>query len=72
MDQAEGEDRVHQDAALPEVVPHVLQPVGIQTAHCLAILGDPEWDGDRVVLPAFLMALRFVEKGEDFHFCGDS
>lgn len=71
VDQAEGEDRVHQDAALPEVVAHVLQPVGVQTAHRLAIPGDPEGNGDGIVLPALLMALRFVEKGENLHFCWD-
>lgn len=72
MDQAKPGDRVHQDAALPEVVAHVLQPVGVQTADRPAVLGDPERNADGVVLPALLMALRFVEKGEDLHFCGDS
>lgn len=72
VDQAKPGDRVHQDAALPEVVAHVLQPVGVQTADRRAVLGDPERNGDRVILPALLRALRFVEKGEDLHFCGDS
>ena len=72
VDQAKRGDGIHQDAALPEVVAHVLQPVGVQTADRWAVLGDPERNGDRVILPALLRALRFVEKGEDLHFCGDS
>lgn len=69
VDQAQVEDRIHQLAALPEVVAHVLQPIGVQPAHCLAILGHPEGDGHRIVLSALLMALRFVEEGQDLHFC---
>lgn len=72
VDQAKRGDGIHQDAALPEVVAHVLQPVGVQTADRWAVLGDPERNGDRVILPALLMALRFVEKGKDLHFCGDA
>lgn len=49
----------------------MLQPVGIQAAHRLAVRGDPKRDGDGIVLPALLMALRFVEQGEDLHFCWD-
>lgn len=65
------EDGVHQHTAFPEMVTHVLQPAGVQTAHCLAVLGDLEGDGDGIVLPTLLLALRSVEKGEDLHFCGD-
>lgn len=65
------EDGVHQYTAFPEMVTHVLQPAGVQTAHCLAVLGDLEGDGDGVVLPTFLLALRSVEKGEDLHLCWD-
>lgn len=71
IDHAKVEDGIHQHASFPEVVTHVLQPVGIQTAHRLAVLRDPERNADRIVLPALLMALRFVEKGEDLHFCWD-
>lgn len=63
------EDGVDQHASFPEVVAHVLQPAGIQAAHRLAVGGDPQRDGDRVVLPALLAAPRLVEKGEDLHFC---
>lgn len=66
------EDGVHQHTAFPEMVTHVLQPAGVQTAHCLAVLGDLEGDGDWVVLPTFLLAPRSVEKGEDLHLCWDS
>lgn len=66
------EDGVHQHTAFPEVVTHVLQPAGVQTAHCLAVLGDLEGDGDGVVLQTFLLAPWSVEKGEDLHFCWDS
>lgn len=68
---AEVEDGIHQHTAFPEVVTHVLQPAGVQTAHCLAVPGDLEGDGDGIVLPALLLVLRSVEKGEDLHFCGN-
>lgn len=71
IDQAKVEDGIHQHASSPEVVAHVLQPVGIQTAHCLAVRGDPERNGDRIVLPVLLTAPRLVEKGDDLHCCGD-
>lgn len=66
------EDSVHQHTAFPEMVTHVLQPAGVQTAHCMAVLGDLEGDGDGVILSTFLLALRSVEKGEDLHLCWDS
>lgn len=69
---AELEDGIHQHTAFPEMVTHVFQPAGVQTAHRLAVFGDLEGDGDRVVLPTLLLALRSVEEGEDLHLCWDS